>query len=177
MKIKAILFSILILTLSACTTLPETNLATETPSWAGKWKGTLTNHPTPPGAKTIEVIMEIGEFPKSDNSSSTWRTTYLEQGQVRQVKDYRLCRGAGAGDLYIDEGNGIILKSRLIGGVLVTPFKYNDILLITSVRLHGDVLEQEILTVEDKPAIEGVQSMNARSIQRLELRRQASPDD
>jgi hypothetical protein len=38
-------------------------------------------------------------------------------------------------------------------------------------RLRGEVLEEEILTVDDKPATTGVQPMQAKGIQKLELRR------
>jgi hypothetical protein len=38
-------------------------------------------------------------------------------------------------------------------------------------RLRGDVLEEEILTVADAPATEGVVGLGAKAIQRLEFRR------
>jgi hypothetical protein len=89
----------------------------------------------------------------------------------KQVKDYKLCRGTGAADLYIDENNGIKLPARLLGDALISPFKYDNVLLISTMRLRGEVLEEEILTVDDKPAVTGVQPMNAKGIQRLEFRR------
>ena len=175
MKHTIPLFSILLL--CACTSVPKIEPGNFTLRWAGTWTGTLANLPEHPGAKPVEVKMGIGEFPTEDNSSSLWRTTYSEQGEIRQVKDYRLCRGTGADDLSIDEGDGIKLKSRLIDDVLVTPFQYNDVILITSVRLRGDVIEQEILTVADKPALDGVQPLTARSIQRIVMSRQTSQAD
>lgn len=141
------------------------------PNWAGKWRGTLTNFPVRPDAKPIEVTVELGAFPTANNVCTTWRTTYAEGGVVRQVKDYRLCRGTGPEDLFIDEGNGVKLTARLIGEVLVSPFKYDNLLLISSLRLRGEVLEEEILTVDDKPATKGIQLLSPRGIQRLELRR------
>ena len=38
-------------------------------------------------------------------------------------------------------------------------------------RLRGDVLEEEILTFDDQPAIKGPLSLKARGLQRMELRR------
>jgi hypothetical protein len=73
--------------------------------------------------------------------------------------------------LYIDEGNDVRLAARWLGDVLVLPFKVNDYLLIASMRLRGEVLEEEIFTVMDKPAVAGVLPLEARSIQRLTLRR------
>ena len=141
------------------------------PNWEGKWKGTLKNLPAKPDAPVVEVIREIGAFPTMDNTCSMFKTTYSEGGAVKQVKDYKLCRGTGADDLYIDEGNGTKLAAKLIGDALVSVFKYDNILLISTMRLRGETLEEEILTVDDKPAIKGVVSMNAKGIQRIELKR------
>jgi len=138
--------------------------------WEGKWKGTLVNLPTKPGAAPVEVAMEIGAFPTTDNVCSVWKTTFSEAGEVKNVKDYKLCRGTGAADLYIDEG-GVRLPARIIGDALVCPFKTDDTLLVSTMRLRGEVLEEEILTVDDKPAIKGVLPMTAKGIQRLEMRR------
>lgn len=139
--------------------------------WEGKWKGTLKNLPAKPDAPVIEVTREIGAFPTKDNSCTMFKTTYSEGGTVKQVKDYKLCRGTGADDLFIDEGDGTKLAAKLIGDALVSPFKYGNILLISTMRLRGETLEEEILTVDDKPATMGVLPMNAKGIQRLELKR------
>lgn len=140
-------------------------------SWAGKWRGTLVNLPLRQSATSVEVTMEIGEFPRADNTCAMWRTTYSEGGVVRQVKDYKLCRGTGADDLFVDEGDGVKLTARWLGDVLVTPFKYDNLLLVASTRLRGEVLEEEILTVDDKPTGKGVQPLRPRGLQRLELKR------
>ncbi|MBK8151059.1 MAG: S9 family peptidase [Acidobacteria bacterium] len=139
--------------------------------WEGKWRGTLKNLPAKPDASAVEVEMEIGAVPVKDNTCGIWKTTYLELGAVKQVKDYKLCRGTGADDLYLDEGNGIRLAARIIGDSLVIPFKYDNLLIVSTTRLRGEVLEQEILTVEDKPAVKGALPMSAKGIQKLELRR------
>jgi len=140
-------------------------------AFEGKWKGTLRNIPAKPDTQTVEVEMEIGAIPTRDNSCGTWKTTYLELGIVKQTKDYKLCRGTGADDLFVDEGNGVKLSAKIIGDSLVIPFKYDETLLISTVRLRGETLEEEILTVDDKPAVKGVQPMKAKSIQKLELKR------
>ena len=144
-------------------------------SWEGKWTGKLTNVPAKPDAPQVEVTREIGAFPIAENTCATWKTTYSEAGAVKQVKDYKLCRGTGSADLYIDEGNGVKLPARLLGDALVTPFKYDNVLLVSTIRLRGEVLEEEILTVDDKPAITGVQPMQAKNLQRIELRRAPVP--
>lgn len=142
-------------------------------AWEGKWSGKLTNIPAKPGSPSVEVTMEIGAFPTSDNSCSMWKTTYTESGSVTSVKDYKLCRGSGPEDIYIDEGGGVKLSARVIGDSLVVPFRSGNTFLVSTSRQRGEVLEQEILTVEDSPAVTGIQPMQAKGIQRIELRRVA----
>jgi dienelactone hydrolase len=140
-------------------------------AWEGKWRGTLKNLPTKPDAPVVEVEMEIGPIPVRDNTCGMWKTTYLELGAIKQVKDYKLCRGTGADDLFLDEGDGVRLTAKIIGDALVIPFKFDNVLLVSTMRLRGEVLEEEILTVEDKPAVKGALPMTAKGIQKLELRR------
>jgi len=47
-----------------------------------------------------------------------------------------------------------------------------DVMLEIGPRLRGDVLEEEMLTIDDQPADKGIQPLKPRSIQRLTLRRQ-----
>ena len=138
-------------------------------AWEGKWNGKLTNIPAKPGAPQIDVTMEIGAFPTKDNTCGTWKTTYSEAGAVKQVKDYKLCRGTGVGDLYID-GGSVKLAAQVMGDALITPFKSDNVLLVSTMRLRGETLEEEILTVDDKPALQ------AKGIQRIEMRRVVGPD-
>lgn len=140
-------------------------------AWAGVWKGTLVNLPLRPDAAVVDVTMEIGTMPAADNTCTTWRTTYAETGTVRMVKDYRLCRGTGASDLSIDEGNGVRLKARWLGDVLVSPFKVGETLLVMTMRLRDGILEEEILTVVDQAAGAGVVALEPQGIQRLTFRR------
>ena len=60
-----------------------------------------------------------------------------------------------------------------MGDVLVTPFKVDDYVLVSSVRLRGDILEHEILTIDDQPSVKGVLPLIPRGIQRLVLKRQS----
>lgn len=144
-------------------------------AWEGSWTGKLTNVPTKPDSATVEVTREIGAFPTSDGTCAIWKTTYSEAGAVKQVKDYKLCRGIGADDLFMDEGGGVKLAVKILGDALVVPFKSGNTLVVSTIKLRGEVLEEEILTVDDKPAASGVQSMQAKGIQRIELRRSPNP--
>ncbi len=143
----------------------------EPPRIGGAWRGTLTNYPTRPNAPQVTVTMELGDFPTADQQCVPWKTTYIERDTVRAVKDYRICRGTGAQDLVVDEGGGVRLKLSLLGGVLVSAFKSGPILLVTHLRVSGDVLEEEIITIEDQPGSDGLVTMRTRGIQRLRLER------
>jgi hypothetical protein len=138
--------------------------------WTGTWHGSLVNVPARANVVPVDVTMEIGPMPSSDRRCAMWKTTYREGGEVKGIKDYQLCRGEGADDFYVDEG-GVKLSARWIGDALVSPFKVGNLLLVSTTRLRGDVLEEEILTIDDAPATEGVVPMKARSIQRLTLTR------
>ncbi|BDC50637.1 hypothetical protein F183_A29530 [Bryobacterales bacterium F-183] len=144
------------------------------PDFSGSWVGELKNYPPRPGAPSVTVKREIGPFPEADNTCSTFKTTYFENGVQRGVKDYKLCRGKGPNDLYFDEGGGVRLDAQWLGDVLVAPFKYDKLLLISLLRLRGDVLEEEIYTVPDSDSNKGILPLAAKSLQRLELRRAAT---
>lgn len=144
------------------------------PDLAGTWTGTLVNLPGRPGAVPVDITIELGPFPTTDRRCAPWKTTYAEGGTVRGVKDYAICRGEGPGDLYVDEGNGIRLKTNLLGDVLVSAFKTGSILLVTHLRVRGDTLEEEIFSIADTPATDGLVSMTTRSIQRIVARRATS---
>lgn len=143
---------------------------TPVPDWEGRWRGELVNLPLRPGAAPVTVSAEIGPWP-AVGTCSVWRRSFESRDHPPVTKDYRLCQGPAPGELHVDEGNGIRLASRLVADTLLTPFKYGQLILLTSTRLRGEVLEEEIVTVDDKPAVEGPLVLQARGIQRITLRR------
>ena len=145
---------------------------TPEPDWAGTWKGTLVNHPVRPKARSVETTMEIGAFPKADNECSIWKSTFNVPGKPDVVKDYKLCR-ANEEDLYFEQGEGVKLTSRWVGELLVTSYKANTMIFFQTVRLRGDLLEQEIFVAHDVPASKGPAPtvMEGTTVQRIVLRR------
>jgi hypothetical protein len=140
----------------------------QTADFSGTWTGRLTNLPERPAAAVVEVTREVGPMPVG-TGCTPWKTTYREGGQVRQVKDYRLCR---EGDVwFVDEGDGVRLSARMLGDVLVSPFKYGALLLVVRTEVRGDVMEEDIVTADDQPATAGIVSLTARNLQRLRLTR------
>jgi hypothetical protein len=156
---------------AAAQAAPVSSAAAAPPALAGRWKGTLVNLPGRPNAPVVSVTMELGAIPTADSSCVPWKTTYAERDTVRGVKDYRLCRGMGPKDLYVDEGGGVRLAAQLLGDVLTSAFKVGTSLLVTHLRVRGDTLEEEILSIADKPATDGIVTMVATNIQRLRLTR------
>ena len=141
------------------------------PDWAGVWRGTLVNLPTRPNAPVVQVEVVLGALPAADKQCVPWKTTYTERDTVRAVKDYRLCRGTGAADLFVDEGGGVKLSAQLLGDVLVSAFKTGNILLTTQLRVRGDTLQEEIYSIADAPATDGLVTLTTRNVQRLTLTR------
>ena len=131
----------------------------------------MVNFPLKPDAVEVKVRMDIGPFPLEDQTCSTWRTTYFPVGQNESVKDYRLCRGTGENDLFIDEGNNVTLACQWLANILISPFKFGDLLLVSLTRQEGDTLQDEIYTISNPASTQRVQSMKTRGIQRLSFKR------
>ena len=139
--------------------------------WSGTWTGTLVNLPTRPDAPVIEVIRDIGPLPDRPGACTPWKTTYREAGVVRQVKDYALCRDAEGDGWSVDEGGGVRLPARFLGDVLVSSFKYGALILTVRTEVRDGVMEEDIITADDRPATDGIVTLRSRSIQRLRLTR------
>ena len=150
--------------------LATPGLAAGRPDWSGRWVGKLENFPGRPGAPAVTVVRDIDGWPEKPGECRTWRTRYSEAGVEKGVKDYRLCLGEGD-RLYVDEGGGVTLDGKLLGDVFVSPFKYDQILLVALTRVTGDTMVEEIFTAQDVPAVKGPLSLQARSVQRLTLQR------
>lgn len=149
--------------------------------WSGSWKGTLVNFPA--RGASVEITREIGPLPAKEGECSLFRTTYAPSGKIPgMTKDYRLCRGKGTEDLFVDEGTSAPkLKARVLGDVLVSAFRVQKkYLLISHMRLRADgVLLEEIFSIQDGGETvtdaAGVESLQMTGIQRLEFRRVPAP--
>lgn len=139
--------------------------------FSGTWTGTLVNLPGRPDAPVVDVVREIGPLPDRPGACTPWKTTYREGGVVRQVKDYALCRDADGDGWTVDEGGGVRLPARFLGDVLVSAFKYGALILTVRTEMRDGVMEEDIITADDRPATEGIVTMRPRSIQRLRLTR------
>ncbi|CAF3652449.1 unnamed protein product [Rotaria socialis] len=151
---------------------PLSESGTTQTNWTGTWHGVLEAYPEGEQGSGWNVTLEIGPYPMTDGACTIWRSTLLENNIRQGLKDYRFCRGRGADDLFIDEGSGVTISAQWINDVLVSPFKYKGVFAVSSMRMRGDVLEEEILITEDKPGIEDVVvSIRANSIHLMKMRR------
>ncbi|CAF1373932.1 unnamed protein product, partial [Rotaria sordida] len=126
-------------------------------NWTATWYGVIEAYPEGVLGNGWNVTFEIGPYPTVDNSCTTWRSIFKENGTIKDTKDNRLCRGRGPDDLYIEDGrSGDKVAVRWIHNVLVSSFKFNGVFAVVSMRMRGDILEEEILITDDSPAIQNV---------------------
>ncbi len=151
--------------------------------WFGDWQGEMVNLRGGTSSKPIPVSMRIQ--PLADGSIE-WRTVYnndLERG----LKDYRVIPNPNDPTRFtLDEQNGILLKLRLIDGVLISPFEVGGHYLVSQYTLKDDgSLVHEILVWNAESAsttaatstagddFPQVQAFEISSIQRTIFRRKA----
>src|SRR5262249_43943722 len=98
----------------------------------------------------------------------------------KSVRNYELIPDANVNGLFqIDEKNGILLDARLMGNVLYTYFKDNDMLTSVKYERRGDSIIVELASVDTKdPRVSEIksakitiQSYQLKSVQVGELKR------
>lgn len=142
-------------------------------NWTGLWYGTIESYPENALGHGWNVTMEIGLYPQTINSCTTWRSIFTEYDVVKLKKDYVFCRGPGVDDFYIDEGNEKA-AGRQIHNVLVSGLKLHGSYALATMRMRGNILEEEILMTDD-PLAENkniVISARPQSLNLKRLRRQ-----
>ncbi len=141
-------------------------------NWTGTWHGVIEVHPEGQLGHGWNKTIVIGPYPMTDETCTIWKSTFTEHGVLQLIKDYRFCRGRDATDLYIDEGSGATLAVQWINDVLISPFKYNGVFTVSTLRIRGDTLEEEIIIADDKSGAENfVVSMRAQSIHLIKMKR------
>lgn len=159
------------------------NIAQDIPqTWLGTWIGELKNFPSRLNAPRVEVRREISQLKVSADQTiacATFRTRYAENGQERAVKEYQLCRDDKQ-QWFIDEGNDIRLQARWLDGMLVSVFKYGNIVLQSSIRIdvndHNKEpalrMVEEIISSRDEQKNTEIQSLPVMNLQKLILFKQ-----
>jgi hypothetical protein len=114
-------------------------------AWHGDWAGTLTIRPT--NGKEVTVPMELSIKPTADAGALTWQIVY-GAGERKQVRDYEIKAGAKAGQLVIDEKNGVLIPARLSKQTLHSQFKVQGNLIYARYELREGALHFEITTFD-----------------------------
>ena len=128
-------------------------------------------YPQENGPDGLEITLELGPFPTNENNCTKWNGTYRQDENIVSIKDYRLCRRNSDEDLFIDEGEGIILDSQWIGNQLITPYRVENILYIVLNRLNGDYLEEQIITINENQSTDKIQRLKTQTIYRTMFKR------
>lgn len=115
-------------------------------AWYGTWSGPVQGYDPAGPRETFLMRYELG--PGERPGRSRWTIVY-EDGAQRQVRPYELVElDAAAGRYAIDEGDGLLLESRLLGDVLYTSFEIGGTRLLVREERGVDPTGAETLTVE-----------------------------
>jgi hypothetical protein len=110
-------------------------------SWDGVWKGRTTLVWASGKAEPAAMELHVGPLP--GGRAKRWKVVY-EFADRREVRDYEIGPGEGAGRLVIDEKNGFLIDNYLAGDALYSRFTINGNLVTTRFELRGDALEVEL---------------------------------
>lgn len=140
--------------------------------WSGTWQGTVRTYPEGQIGDGWQKSIVIGPYPTADGTCTTLNSTFTNDGTVQLTKDYRLCRGQSASDLYIDAGSHGKLEVQWMSDVLVSPFKQGGMFVISNLRMRGNFLEEEIIMVNDNPGDgNNLVSIRASSMHQIKMKR------
>lgn len=142
-------------------------------NWTGTWQGVIEAYPDGQLGHGYNVTYIIGPYPMTDETCVTWGSTFSERGVLKMTKNNRFCRGHGAADLYILDGEtGGKAAVQWIHDILVASFKVDGVFTVISMRIRGDTLQEEIIISDDKPGFENVLvSMPTHSIHIVKMKR------
>ena len=120
-------------------------------SWIGHWAGDATLN-TPKGV-AMRFTMELKIAKTDDPTKYEWTIIY-DDGKNRHEQPYQLIvKDAAKGSYEIDEKNGIVLPTTLIGGALYSAFDLEGVRLVSKDQLVGGVIETEIVTMSTKQMV------------------------
>ncbi|CAF1531644.1 unnamed protein product [Adineta ricciae] len=124
--------------------------------WTGIWFGVVEGYPKDALGVGWNVTWEIGSYPMIDHHCTTWRIVYRSENVIQLEKNNEFCRGNDSNDLYIRDKNGGKAAVQWIDDVLTSAFKSQGSFAIARMKMHKNILEEEILLTDDKPAMDNV---------------------
>lgn len=119
-------------------------------SWAGRWVGEL--HIYNAAGKSESVPMQLHILATDSAQLFTWTLIYGSD-TTAGARPYLLRPvDSATGKYQIDEQNGILLDTYLLGGKLYSRFEVLDNLLLTTLEKTGDQISFETISGEMEPA-------------------------
>lgn len=136
--------------------------------WVGRWEGTL--HINFAGVRPREVPMALEILP-IDSANWEWNLIYMVEGQEDRRAYVLQPVQVRSGRWRIDEKNGIILGSRLLGQTLFSLYEVDNQMLVARYSKEGNQIRFEITggslapnktggPVSDTPSIEAIPVVN-----------------
>ncbi len=122
------------------------------------------------------MTLEVNVGGDADDGCLIWRSTYRENGEERQIKDYRLCR-KDDGRFVLDERNGIVLELSVFDDVIYSAFQYGPRTLVVRHAIEGNSMTEEIFFAHpEREPVEQVQSLTGRGMQMIRFSKTTDPD-
>jgi hypothetical protein len=156
-------------------------------AWMGSWRGPAEVIWADGRVQKLEMGLDVARTEKPERL--TWAITYItparEEGgtENRQVRPYELVVvDAAKGQYEVDEKNGIVIPTSLIGGAFYSCFTVQGNQIAASYRLNeaGRVVIELVTTDAQRPSTTGdaggvppVIVLRTRSVQRAVLERAA----
>lgn len=149
--------------------------------WEGDWRGTCRLNPAYQGIESFNMRLQVGD---TSTERAAWTLTYEAMGtRPRETRTYEIFAvDARQGHYAIDEHNGLILDSYLLGDTLYSAFTISGNLIPARYEISRPgvmVVEMPNLTVNPvrESCVEGnpqlcAHSFRLNSVQRCELQRQ-----
>ncbi|PQA86002.1 hypothetical protein CW354_16615 [Marinicaulis flavus] len=140
--------------------------------WHGVWRGVLEDAPVPlDPSPNVQFTVDPGADDR--DGCLVWRSEYILNGVIENVKDYELCRESDH-FFRLEEGGGVFLNISVFGDDMYSAFALTDaeIALFTHTHREGDVIVQDIYSTKgaDEP-VSGLSAFIGVKRQRLILKR------
>jgi len=125
---------------------PKPTLPTD---WDGEWKGKLQIMPL--NGEKHETVMELHIAPMKVGKGYSWKIIYGE-GKKQQARNYELIPQEKANHFVIDEKNGLLIDSFLVGSTMHSQFQVADSLIPVRYELKGEILTFSLASYATKDA-------------------------
>ena len=114
-------------------------------NFIGRWKGKLQW--MMPGKPAQEFSMQLIVQPTDSSGQYTWQIIYGDQG--KDNRPYLLRQGdTSKAQWVIDEGDGILLSSYVLGNAIHGAFTVQQSTIVDSYRVEGDTMFVEFFNIK-----------------------------